>query len=290
MTPSDLLARLAHVQAAPNGVLHEERTPLHHIRIVKERGQVLFYFVNQDGTLDGPMSRLDPYRPLTLLSPYTRALLLALVWQPAPERMAMLGLAGGRLSLVLHHLLPGLVIDNVDIDPAAQAIAERWFGVAFNARQQMHVDDARAFLQRARPHSYDVIVMDAFRDSTDALLHLASSEFYALCRGRLRRGGVFAANILHADARYWATIKTCVRAFGTVLCRPLEHGTVLLCTPDIHLPTAQVWRRAAALAVQADNPQLVEDAAALVPYRDLPDFDARVWRAAPLLRDMPNFR
>src|SRR5262245_13452483 len=164
-----IIARLAWLRQQPDGVVHDERSPLHHIRIVKHVGQVHFYFRDPaTGTLTGPMSRIDLNRPLHLLAEYTQAMMLALLWRPAPERGCIIGLAGGRLSMLLHHHLPQVTIDNVDVDPAVTLIAARYFGLAFDTRQTIAVADGRGFLAAARG-AYDIIMMDAFRDEADNL-------------------------------------------------------------------------------------------------------------------------
>jgi spermidine synthase len=54
----------------PDGVLHEEASGSHRIRIVKQARQVHFYFVDPaTGALDGPMSRIDlDYSPTILFT------------------------------------------------------------------------------------------------------------------------------------------------------------------------------------------------------------------------------
>jgi spermidine synthase len=116
--------RLAWLRAEPDGVLHEERG-LHHIRVIKHGSQVHVYFVEPGGELTGPMSRIDLDRPLHLLAGYMQASVLALALCPDPRRACVLGFGGGRLSLVLHHHLPGVVVESVDIDPAS-AMCSRW--------------------------------------------------------------------------------------------------------------------------------------------------------------------
>src|SRR5262245_36920231 len=159
-----IAARLAWLRHQPDGLVHDERSPMHHIQIVKHMRQVHFYFRDPNsGALAGPMSRIDLDRPLYLLAEYTQAAMLALLWRPEPERVCIIGLAGGRLSMILHHHLPRVVIDNVDVDPSVAEIAARYFGLAFDARQTLVIQDGRAFLAAARD-PYDTIVMDAFRD------------------------------------------------------------------------------------------------------------------------------
>src|SRR5215213_4973849 len=171
--PNDLTSlaqRLNALKHLPDGVLREEISPLHHIRIIKEAGQIQFYFVDPgSGALDGPMSRIEIDRPLRLLASYTQSAMLTLLWNPAPTRVCLLGMAGGRLALLFYHYFATTLIDNVDIDPAVVPIATQYFGITFDSRQLIAIQDARAFLSAGAVQRYDIIVMDAFRDTTDEL-------------------------------------------------------------------------------------------------------------------------
>jgi spermidine synthase len=236
--------RLAWLAGAPDGVLHEERTALHYIRVVKHTRQVQLYFVEPDGALAGPMSRIDLDRPLHLLAHYTQAAALALLWAPEPRHVAVLGFGGGRLPLVLHHHLPGAVIDSVDIDAAFGPVAERFFGVAFDARQRLFVRDARAFLEAPPAPAYDVVVMDAFRDSSDNLDHLATREFYALCRRRMAPSAVLCANLLRSDPRFDAKLATFRAGFRHTYTVEQRRSLVLFGTNRAPLPQRALLPRA----------------------------------------------
>ena len=279
-----IAARLAWLRHQPDGVVHDERSPLHHIQIIKHIGQVHFYFRDlASGALAGPMSRIDLDRPLYLLAEYTQAAMLALLWRPEPERACMIGLAGGRLSMVLHHYLARVVIDNVDVDPAVVGIAARYFGLAFDARQTITIQDGRAFLAAAHD-PYDIIVMDAFRDDTDNLDHLATSGFYAACKARLARGGVLCANLLASDRLFLAKSRTLFASFRYVYAVEHKRGVVLFGSDHQRLAADEIARRSSAVqrAHSFEFPFLAR-AAALKPARELPFYPAL--RGADILYD-----
>jgi spermidine synthase len=279
-----ITARLAWLRHQPDGLVHDERSPLHHIQIVKHIGQVHFYFRDPaSGALAGPMSRIDLDRPLYLLAEYTQAAMLALLWRPEPERVCLIGLAGGRLSMVLHHHLTRVVIDNVDVDPAVAAIAARYFGLAFDARQTISIQDGRAFVAAVRD-PYDIIVMDAFRDDTDNLNHLATSEFYAACKARLARGGVLCANLLTSDRLFLAKSRTLLASFRYAYAVEHKRGVVLFGSDYQRLAADAIARRSSALqrAHSFEFPFLAR-AAALKPARALPFYPAL--RGADILND-----
>jgi spermidine synthase len=224
-----LARRLSWLSSQPDGVIHDLVSELHRIRLIKHVGQIHFYFLDpSSGALDGPMSRLEIERPLRLLAEYSQAAMLSLLWKPDPKRVCLLGLAGGRLSLIFYHYFPHVIIDNVDIDPAVIAIATSYFGLTFDRRQTITIQDARAILNTGpADRSYDIVVMDAFCDDTDNLNHLATTQFYAECKPRLAIGGVLCANILRSDPLFYEKVKTFLESFRHVFVSEHKHGIVL---------------------------------------------------------------
>lgn len=279
--------RLAPLRALPDGLLQRADTPLHQIEIHKQEGQILFFFRDRaSGALAGPMSRLELARPLLLTAPYTQAALLTLAWHPAPRQVCLLGLAGGRISLLLYHCLPQTILYNVDIDPAVGPIAERFFGLRFDARQRLAVQDARRYLEQGDPAArFEIVLMDAFRDDSDNLEHLASAEFYARCRARLARSGVVCVNLLKSDPRFWAKARTFQASFRHTLVCELKRAALLF-GGELRLAPAQLRRRAAELQRRLGLPFDLEGYAARCgSHRDLAQYDEARWRAAPILHD-----
>lgn len=262
-----LESQLAWLVAAPDGVLAEVAAGPLHVQVLKRGGQVGLYFLNPSGDLDGPMSRIDPARPLALLAEYTQALMLALVVRRDPARAAILGFGGGRLSLVLHHHLPSVLIDNVDIDGVFADLAERFFGVMRDQRQRFHVADARAFIESDGP-PYDLLLIDAFSDQRDNLDHLGTLEFFAACRARLSAGGALAINLLRSDPACAAKAAAFHAAFSHSYAVPLKHSLVLIAGGRSRLAPAQIAQRAREIQAthQFDFP-FAAHAAALRPFR-----------------------
>jgi spermidine synthase len=283
-----LRQRLDQLKDLPDGTLYDELSPLHHIRIIKDAGEIQFYFVNpSSGALDGRMSRMEVGRPLRLLAGYTQAAMLTLLWNPAPARVCLLGMAGGRLALMFYHYFESAIIDNVDIDPQVVPIASTYFGVTFDQRQRIAIQDARAFLEsEAAAHSYDIIVMDAFRDATDNLNHLATRQFYQACRRRLAPGGVLCANILKSDAQYLEKVKTLLASFRHVLILEIRRSLVLFGSDRQPPGPKQIAVRAAALQREHGFEFPFEErAAALRPARAIAACSSQTLRDVPVLDD-----
>jgi spermidine synthase len=142
--------------------------------------------------------------------------------------------------------LPAATIDNVDIDPAFRTIAPAYFGIEFGDRQRLCIDDARHFLEAA-DQTYDIIVMDAFRDDSDQLDHLATAQFYRLCAQRLAKSGMLCANVLRSDPHFAAKIKTLINQFSTVHLIELKHALVVFGCAYRPISAAEIMERATGL-------------------------------------------
>ena len=288
--PNDLgplAQRLNALKHLPDGVLHDEISSLHHIRIIKAAGQIQFYFVDPgSGALDGPMSRIELDRPLRLLAGYTQSAMLTLLWNLAPARVCLLGMAGGRLALLFYHYFATTVIDNVDIDPAVVPIATGYFGITFDDRQRIAIQDARAFLNTDTVPLYDIIVMDAFRDASDDLNHLATRQFYQVCKRRLTVGGVLCANILKSDRLFFEKIKTVMSSFRHVLIAEHKRSLVLFGNDRRQLTHEQIMDTAALLQRRnAFDFPFEERAAALQSARAMVVYNGQKLREVCVLED-----
>ena len=120
-------------------------------------------------------------------------------------------------------------------------------------RLRVRVGDARAELERLRPGSFDVVIVDAFAGGRTPA-HLTSAEFWAAARRVLRGPGVVAANVAdgaplaHARAQV-ATARAvfphaCLIADAAVL-RGRRFGNLVLAASAERLPVEALTRRTA---------------------------------------------
>lgn len=145
--------------------------------------------------------------------------------RPNAKDLLVIGLGTGALPSALSKA--GMRADVVEIDPAVVRYAQEHFG--FEPTGEMHVEDARTFIQTASK-KYDIIVHDTFTGGATPD-HLLSAEVLRRLHELLRPGGVLALNMVgfqrgpHADAT-WAVARTMrsefplVRAFRD---SPLDH-------------------------------------------------------------------
>ena len=303
-----VMQKLAWLQDEPVDVVWERWSALHRILITREGRLIRMYFAdphvtNEEPDMSGAMSAMKLSDPFDLSpTPYNQAMMLSLLWQPNPKRVYFAGFAGGRVPLVFYHYFPRVVIDSTDIDEVVGGLAERFFGIQFDERQRLYIQDGREFLaQRRETTPYDFIFVDVFRGTGFSPLHLATAEFYALCKRHMTPSGVIAVNLVQDDElldRKLATIASCFKhvyllrnrtvvLFGTngpLLTRDeiLEGAKSLQAQHQFAFP---FLTRAAALTQLGESERFGEPVGKCAVLRD----GASVAETLPLLPDDPLF-
>lgn len=195
-------------------VTRQEKSAINDIYITKEtEGWRCLRF---SLTLPGRQSCVDPAAPHRLQFAYTQAMMGALLLQPQPQRILMIGLGGGSLPMALRQVLPEAQIDNVEIDPAVAQAAEKDFFFKPDARMKVHIGDGRAFVQQAAAagKAYDIIFLDAF-SKYYIPEHLLTVEFLREVKGILTAGGVVVANTASNSGLYAIESATYAAVFGS---------------------------------------------------------------------------
>jgi hypothetical protein len=111
------------------------------------------------------------------------------------SRIAVTGLGTGSIAA---YAGPGQEIDFYEIDPAVRKISTDpdyfTFLSSCRARWRVILGDARLTMGKAPPHSYGIIILDAF--SSDSIpVHLLTKEAMALYFSKLDEGGVVLVHI-----------------------------------------------------------------------------------------------
>ena len=203
-------------------VLLAKDSRYHRIAVVEDDTSRYLRF---DNSFQSGMYRNDPYRTRFA---YTDYLQLALAYRPGARRVLFVGLGGGSAPKRMWRDFPGLQVDVVELDSEVVNAAHTFFGVPFDPRLAIEVEDGRRFLTH-RDGPWDAIVVDAFY-SDSIPFHLATREFVDLARSRLRPGGVVVTNIIGTvegeESRLFRSMLRTYRAvFPTVAIHPvLEPG------------------------------------------------------------------
>ena len=164
----------------------------------------------------GRQSCIDLKRPERLMFEYTQLMLGALLLNPDPHSILIIGLGGGTLPRTLAKLLPNADIDVVEIDPAVVRVAGEYFGYRLDARQHVYEEDGRAYVRRMlrTDKRYQLIMLDAY-DQQYIPEHLLTREFLAQVRSLLAPNGILAANTFSSSRLYQNESVTYRAVFGT---------------------------------------------------------------------------
>jgi spermidine synthase len=143
--------------------------------------------------MDSIQSTMNLDDPTRLELEYTRAMMLFLLFNPAPRAILMIGLGGGSLPKYCHRHLPQSDITVVEINPAVIALREVFCLPPDDARFRVIAADGAHFI-RATAQAYDVILVDGFglEGQPEAL---CTADFYDACRAVLQPDGVLVLNL-----------------------------------------------------------------------------------------------
>lgn len=141
--------------------------------------------------IDGLSNTVVDEKTLESTSDYITALELLPFLRPAARRALLIGLGGGSI-VGRYKRFYGVDTDVVEIDPAVDRLARRWFG--FEPTGKVVLEDGRRYLELSGDR-YDFVVLDAFNGDHHPS-HLFSREAFAAAARRLADDGVLAMNVI----------------------------------------------------------------------------------------------
>ena len=201
------------LQNATAKVVHSERSLYRNI-IVEDKGDLRCLKFNVK-TTKTRQSCLYKSQPQQLVFNYTKQLLTALLVNPQPARILIIGLGGGTMSNTLHQLFPHSYIDNVEIDESVIKVARQYFGFLENSQIKTYSQDGRVFVKRAllKKQAYDWIILDAFNGDYIPE-HLMTAEFLEEINTLLSPEGILTANTFSSSKLYGYESATYKKIFG----------------------------------------------------------------------------
>jgi spermidine synthase len=208
------LGGLAAVRAVAqeSGLLEKRESLYNNIFIFGDRDQVSMTFgQNKRYYTESSMKLSDPG---ALTVDYTRFMTLGVAYPPNVERIAEIGLGGGRTVSYLTQTLPDAGILAIELDKDVVDLAKMYFKFQESARLRTVVSDGRAYLLKDS-EKWDVILIDAYRGPF-VPFHLLTKEFYTLVKSRLNPGGVVVQNIEPSTMLFDSATATLKSVFPSV--------------------------------------------------------------------------
>lgn len=143
---------------------------------------------------DAQQSAIDLNRPSDLVFEYTQAMMLGLIYVPAPKRVTLLGLGAGSLVHALHQYDPIMLIDVAELRPLVISVAHKWFELPTNDdRLNLNSADAQQYMSDFQGET-DLIFTDIYNDHGMLDMQLCP-EFITDCFNALSREGILVLNL-----------------------------------------------------------------------------------------------
>ncbi len=236
-----LLAFGLPILAAEHGLLEKRELLYNNIFIFGDADNVSMTFgQNKRYYTESSMKLSDPG---ALSVEYTRYMTLGLVYPPKIERIAEIGLGGGRTVSYLSAALPDTGILAIELDKDVVELAKKYFRFQESARLRAVISDGRAFLLKDS-EKWDIILIDAYRGPF-VPFHLLTKEFYTLVKSRLNPGGVVVQNIEPSTMLFDSASATLKSVFPSVDLYDGGGNVVAVGYEGPQLPQAELLARAA---------------------------------------------
>lgn len=177
------------LRTEPRRVIEERNTQFGRVAVV-EAGRKRYLVFGSDVVYQ---SVIDLDRPRELAAPYTRLMMVSVVYAQPYIRMVQIGVGAGNMTGYVIRNFPSAIIDAVDIDRDIVELGARHFGLAPDPRLHLHIEDGRRWLAKARG-TFDVIMLDAY-DGKSIPAALMDAEFFRIVAARLAPTGVVMQNV-----------------------------------------------------------------------------------------------
>jgi spermidine synthase len=138
-------------------------------------------------------SCIDLLAPETLVYEYTQAMMLALIYNPEPSRVTLLGLGAGSLVQALQAYDSDIPLSVVELRPLVAEIAQQWFELELTPQLSLHLQDAGSYIAQTSARS-DLIFADIYND--DGMIESQLNvTFLENCYRNLNRDGILVLNL-----------------------------------------------------------------------------------------------
>jgi spermidine synthase len=272
----------------PDGIIFQQNSGDNCIAIKKVKSLLLLLLADQKTlSTNVAQSILDLNNPLSLIFPYARAMLLALIWNSQPKKIYAIGFGGGSIPRFFHHYFAGATIECTDIDATVVEVAQKFFGIQLDHRLKVAIQDGREYLaQQISTAKYDIIIVDAGFGSGYMPYSLVTQEFYKLCKECLSSTGVAVVHLFHKQEFNAAVVKTIQSVFAQVYLCNLETGnSIVIATNASYIDRNEIFLKAEVIQDFYNlGFSLVEQSFQLKNVAELGEW-VKNWEALPIFRD-----
>ncbi len=154
-------------------------------------------------------SRLSTSHKHILSLHYPRYMVSALLCQPNPKNILIIGLGAGSLIHYLSYHYPHCKIDTVEYSRDIINIAKKYFHIKENKNISLYCRDGLDFLKTSRGKNYDIIFIDAF-DEKGMAKTIYSQQFFSLCSSFLVANGIISANLWSGNKERFLKVKKAI--------------------------------------------------------------------------------
>lgn len=164
---------------------------------------------------------------------YTQAMMGALLLNPVPRRVLVVGLGGGSLVKFLLHHFPRCQIDVVEYRQDVIDVAHQFFGLPGN-EPRLNIIRGDGYLHVSQlfyetDTSYDLLLVDAY-DHNGMAASVGVQPFFDACAGIMSEDGVMSINLWGSDrSGFNTTMQRINQSFsGRSMLLPVENkGNVI---------------------------------------------------------------
>lgn len=187
-------------------------------------------------------SSMSMQTPHSLELSYTEAMMAALLINPKPQKILVIGLGGGSLVKFLLYHFPDCEIEVVEYREDVVRIAHGYFKVPEDdQRLKIHVGDGYLYVQDRYYHDdvkYDMLLVDAY-DHMGMAASVGIQAFFDSCEGILSPQGVMSINLWGSNrSQFKQTMSRINQSFeGKTLVLPVEDKGNVIGLATSHLVT-----------------------------------------------------
>lgn len=204
-------------------MLHVQRDEQGLLEVYETATNRSLYFGN-----DHRQSSFSLQQPDGLALHYTRNMLTALLFNPAPQHVLLLGLGGGSLARFLLAQFPECRITALESRAAVVSIAQRFFHLPQDPRLDIITGDGVHYIANTE-QQFDLILVDAF-DPEGVHPGVCSPAFFSDIQQRLAARAVMSMNLWTTNRRACkATLNAMRESFDkSLLTLPLGRNSNLI--------------------------------------------------------------